>query len=291
MACSGQSAGNPVLSTVNGDSITLEDFRAQSAFMGLGSDPVLLIPEMRAQVLEAIIKRWLLLQEADKLKIQLSVNELNYHEAILRQGLEDNEFEKRLIEQGIIYEHWREILRQEILAHKSLEMLVAPKVHISPEELKNYFEEHKEEFARPEQVLAQHALFPALQQAQAVADLMRKGRDLRQAADEAKVHLNEETEPTWLSRGYIPQSMEKVIFSLRPDEVAGPVRSDYGFHVVRVLAKNPPLEPDLAGAAEEIQRILSEEAKIELAADLLSQLRSQAKLWVDSRFIESGQME
>ncbi|MDR1397284.1 MAG: peptidyl-prolyl cis-trans isomerase [Desulfarculales bacterium] len=290
-ACSGRSAGNPVLATVNGDSVTLEDFRAQSAFMGLGGDPMLLIPEMRAQVLEAIIKRWLLLQEADKLKIQLSVTELNYHETMLRQGLEDNEFEKRLIEQGIIYEQWREILRQGILAHKSMEMLAAPKVHISSEEVKDYFEEHKEEFAQPEQVLAQHALFSSLPQARAVADLMRQGKDLRQAADEAKIHLNEETEPTWLSRGYIPESMEKVIFSLHPGEVAGPVRSDYGFHVVRVLAKNPPLDPDLAHAAEEIQRILSEEAKTKLAADLLSQLRSQAKVWMDSHFIESGQME
>jgi parvulin-like peptidyl-prolyl isomerase len=291
MACSGGKAHNPTLATVNGSAVTLEDFRAQSAFMGLGSDPVLLLKDMRIQVLEVIINRRLLLQEADKLKIQMENKELDYHESILRQGTEDNEFEKRLIEQGIIYEDWREILRQEILARKSVEILVSPKIHISPERLRSYFEQHKDEFARLEQVLAQHALFLTRQPAQAVAELMRKGKDLRQAALETKVQLSEETEPTWFSRGYVPESMDKVIFSLEAGEVAGPIRSDYGFHVVRVLAKNPPLEPELAEAAEEIQRILREEAKIKLSEELARQLRAQAKVWLDPRFTESGQAE
>ena len=291
LACSDSQVHNPAVATVNGASITLDAFRGQSAFMGLGSDPMALNEDLRLQVLEVIISRTLMLQEAEKLNIRLDVNELDHHEAMVRQGLDDTTFEKKLIEQGILYEQWREILRQDLLARKALEMIVSPKVHISAEMVRIYFEEHKDDFARPERVLAQHALFPNRQAAQKVAELMRAGKDLGPAAIEAKVVLDEQTEPTWLMRGYIPESMEKVIFGLQPGKVAGPITSDYGFHVVKVLVKQPAEEANLAEAAEEIQRLLGEEEKIEQAAVLLRRLREEAKIWIDDRFIASGQIE
>ncbi len=292
LACSSGQPQNPQIALVQGQSILLENFHAQSAFMGLGNDPMALTADMRFQILDLLIERELLLDQAQKLKIDLDAQELNRLEVSLRHGLEDEIFERKLIEQGITYEQWREILRAQLLAQKILDMLLLPRIpRITTEQISNYYEQHREEFSRPEQVLAQHALFPTRQVAQKVADFMRKGTDLKQAASQAGSPLEEDVEPTWLSRGVIPKSLENVIFALQPGRVAGPVASDYGFHVIRVLAKRPAQNLTLSEAAEEIQRTLIRQAKEDMSALLLDELREQAKIWIDERFLSTGQAE
>lgn len=292
MACSPGKPQNPQVAVVQGRPILLEDFHAQSAFMGLGGDPMALTPEMRFQVLDLLVERELVLEQADKLKIELAPHELDRFEASVRQGLEDEVFEKKLIEQGITYEEWREILRRQLLFQKTLDMLLTSRIAtITPEQVSGYYEEHKDEFDRPEQVLAQHALFPNRQVAQKVAELMRKGQDLKQAALEAGYPLDEDPEPTWMSRGAIPKTLENVLFSLKPGNVAGPVASDYGFHVIRVLAKRPAEKLGLLQVAEEIQRRLIRQAKEDMSLILLRELREQAKIWMDNRFLNTGQAE
>jgi parvulin-like peptidyl-prolyl isomerase len=288
-ACSLGKPQNPQIALVDDRVIDMEAFHAQSAFMGLGIDPTALTQDLRLQVLELLIERELLLNQAQQLKLTLNSNEQDRYESMVRQGLEDDLFERKLIEQGISYEQWREMLRQQLLARKTLDMLLTSRIgNISPEQVKNYFEEHKEEFVQPEQVLAQHAVFPTRAMAQQIADLMRNGQDLRQAALEALVPLENETEPTWLTRGLVPKPMENTIFALQPGKVAGPVTSEYGFHVVRVLAKRPAAAADLANAAEEIQRTLTMRAKEEMSVILIQELRRQAKVWQDTRFIATG---
>lgn len=292
MACSGEDAQNPQVAVVQGRPVTLEDFHAQSAFMGLGADPMALTPDMRFQIIELLIERELLLGQADKMKIPMEQYELDGYEADVRQGLEDDVFERKLIEQGITYEQWRDILRGQLLARKTLDLLLTLRIaRITPEQIDAYFVSHKDEFARPEQVLAQHAIFSSRQVAQKIAEFMRKGKDLAQAAAEAGAPLDEEAEPTWLSRGFMPEALEKAVFALQPGKVAGPVASDYGFHVIRVLAKREAMEPSLASAAEEIQRILIRQAKEESALVLLKELREESKVWQNNRFLSTGQVE
>jgi peptidyl-prolyl cis-trans isomerase D len=108
------------------------------------------------------------------------------------------------------------------------------------------------------------------------------------AAAELGVALPDEGEPTWLSRGHMPEALEDKVFALEPGKLAGPLSSPYGLHVVRVLARRAASKLDLAQAAEEIQRRLASDKKEQLAVLFIDQMRAKAKVTFNAEFAASG---
>jgi len=279
---------SPDLASVDGQPILLEDFLAQSAFMGLGKDPTALTRDLRRAVLETLVRRRLVLNQAQAKSIRLEPEELDREEASLRRGLSEEAFDSSLIAQGIEYEEWRRVLAQELLMQKALDLLLGSKVQIAADEVRSYYQSHRDSFRRTEQVLAQHVLMPSKGLAQDLVQRLAKGEDLGTAAGVLGMALADDGEPTWLSRGHMPPALEDQIFSLEPGKLAGPLPSTYGFHVVRVLAKRPAAELDLTQAAEEIQRQLSAEKREALASSFIEEMRAKARVEFDPRFEQSG---
>ncbi len=294
VVCAASSCGQPNhssnVATVNNGPITVESFRSRMAFMGLGNDPSALTPHLRQAVLETMVRRKLVLDEAQAKGIRLEPEEMDREEASRRKGLSEEAFERTLAAQGIEYYDWRRVMAQELLVQKTLDLLLTSQVHISAEDVRAYYHEHRAQFKRQEQVLAQHALMPTKELAQKLQDRVAKGDDMSLVAAELEVPLADEGEPSWLERGHMPPALESKVFALEPGKVAGPLPSPYGFHVVRVLAKRLAMELDLAQAAEEIQRRLSAEKKEAMAASMVEEMRAKAQIWFDPRFEKSGKL-
>jgi peptidyl-prolyl cis-trans isomerase C/foldase protein PrsA len=280
-----------VVAEVDGRPVSLEEFKAQAAFMGLGGDPRKLAPELRRAVLESLIRRRLVAARAQELSISLEPEELGREERLLRQGLDPAAFEQGLAAQGLGYGQWRRMLARELLVRKTLELVVAPRVQVSADEVAAYYHRHRREFRRPAQVLAQHAVLPRRGLAAELVERVGRGQDLARAAAELGAPLAEGGEPTWLSRGHMPEDLEERIFALEPGRLAGPLASDYGFHVVRVVDKRPAREVPLAQAAETIQRRLTARKVEELADGWIDELRGQAQIRLSSRFLEQGRTD
>jgi len=285
--CQDRSAPSEV-ANVDGHAVLLEDFLAQTAFTGLGKDPQALSPDLRQAVLETLVRRRLVLAQSEARGIRLEREELDREEASLRRGLSEEAFELTLIAQGIDYDEWRKVLSQDLLVQKALDLLLASRVQVTPDEVRAYYQEHAEEFSRPEQVLAQHAMVPDKETAHKLLQRLNQGEDMAAAAAELGVALPDEGEPTWLSRGHMPEALEDKVFALEPGKLAGPLSSPYGLHVVRVLARRAASKLDLAQAAEEIQRRLASDKKEQLAVLFIDQMRAKAKVTFNAEFAASG---
>jgi foldase protein PrsA len=169
-----------------------------------------------------------------------------------------------------------------------MDLVLAPQVRASTEEVRAYYNSHREEFQRPDQVLAQHALLPTRKLAQALVTRVEAGEDMARASAMLGAPLVDGGEPMWLSRGHMPQELEDKVFATRPGSLAGPLASPYGFHVVRVVAKRAAGVTQLIDAAEDIQRKLSA-GKMEAKASAWTQeLRSQAEIRFDPQFEATG---
>ena len=291
-ACSQPGGGGtrPV-ATVDGRDIGLEDFKAQAAFMGLGGDPHLLTPELRRQVVDTLVDQWLVMARARELGISLEPEELEAAEDRLRRGLGDSDFERALTVHGIGYAQWRTALARRLLVQKTLELVLAPKIRISAREVRRYFQAHRDQFRRPEQVLAQHAVLPTRELARRLLQKVAGGQDMGRAAAELGAPLVDGGEPVWLSRGHMPPALEDKIFALKPGSLAGPLASDYGYHVVKLLAKRPASPGELATAAARIQRRLAAAKMEDLAEQWLNRLRRQAKVEYNQSFLKHGRLQ
>lgn len=167
-------------------------------------------------------------------------------------------------------------------------------IEVPDERLAQYYEEHKEEFRQEEQVRARHILFKLGQQptaeeeTQARAEVeaaqkrIQDGEGFAQVAQELSqdpASAQEGGDLGYFKRGEMVKPFEDVAFALNPGEMSDPVRTDFGFHIIKVEEVQEggyrPLETvrdDLRG------RLISEEARrqAEMKAQEVHTLMSSA---------------
>jgi peptidyl-prolyl cis-trans isomerase D len=130
---------------------------------------------------------------------------------------------------------------------------VADTIQISDAQVLDYYNAHKEEYRTPERVHARHILLsiankpkdqvPIIQaQAEALLKQIKAGGDF---ADLAKKNSQDPGSAQkggdlgWVSRGQMVKNFEDAVFTLKPNEISNVVTTEYGFHIIQVLEKQP----------------------------------------------------
>jgi len=121
-------------------------------------------------------------------------------------------------------------------------------------ELRAYYDEHVEEFLEGEQASARHILFrlapdaTELEQgetelrANGVASIAHSGGDFAalvaaHSDDPGSKDLGGDL--GWFGRGSMVPEFEDAVFSAKPGEILGPIRSQFGYHIIKVEGFRP----------------------------------------------------
>jgi peptidyl-prolyl cis-trans isomerase D len=150
-------------------------------------------------------------------------------------------------------------------------------VEMTDERLTQYYEQHKEEFRHEEQVRARHILFKLAHQAgaeeearvraeaEAALQRIQAGEDFAAVASQMSqdpASAQQGGDLGFFKRREMVKPFEDMAFGLRPGAVSEPVRTDYGYHVIKVEevqeAGYRPLE---VVRAELHERLTREEAR------------------------------
>lgn len=120
--------------------------------------------------------------------------------------------------------------------------------------LEDYFDEHKNEFREGEQVQANHILIrldpgaagdevaAAKLKAEQVAKLASGGTDFPELA---KIHSDDPGSKDnggdlgWFGRGRMVKEFEEAVFGAKPGDLVGPVKSQFGYHIIQVVGYRP----------------------------------------------------
>lgn len=157
---------------------------------------------------------------------------------------------------------------------------------VSAEEIKAYYDAHQDEFAQPEQVRARHLLLkldadaPEKDVQDVRAKLLRlkarlsKGSSFETLAKEFSEGPSKTTggDLGWFSRGMMVGPFEEAAFALKPGEVGEPVRTKFGWHLIKLEEHRDAGIKTLAEAEPAIRATLAEDK----AAGVLSQKLDQA---------------
>lgn len=151
--------------------------------------------------------------------------------------------------------------------------------------IESYYQSHLSEYKRPEQVRASHILIAAGADAspEALKEAEEKAARLaeeakKKGADFAKLARENSEDPGSAPRGgdlgfFQREQMVKpfadAAFGADPPAVVGPVKSPYGYHVIKVVEKRPAFERTLEEAKSEIAReiLIEDGAKAAAAED------------------------
>ncbi len=146
--------------------------------------------------------------------------------------------------------------------------VLAPQIQISEAELKKYYDDHASQYRVPEQRDASHilvALAPNASPAQVAAAQKKAEEILRQVnqhpAAFAELARKFSQDPGsaqnggdlgFFGRGDMVKPFSDVAFEMSVGEIRGPVRSDFGFHIIKLNAIKPALVKDFAQVKDEI---------------------------------------
>jgi peptidyl-prolyl cis-trans isomerase D len=150
-------------------------------------------------------------------------------------------------------------------------------VEMTDEQLTQYYEQHKEEFHREEQVRARHILFKLAPQAGAEEEArvrgaaettlqrIQAGEDFATLASqlsEDPVSAQQGGDLGMFKRGEMVKPFEEIAFVLQPGIVSDPVRTDFGYHLIKVEERQEAgYEPLETVRAELRTRLAREEAR------------------------------
>lgn len=151
---------------------------------------------------------------------------------------------------------------------------LAKQLDVSNEdEIKAYYTEHKASYGSPERVHARHILIPVAEKnkeadskAKAQAEnLMTQLKSGANFADLAKENSSDSASAKkggdlgWFTKGQMIPEFEKAAFGAqKPNELAGPIRTTFGYHIIQVLehktAEIRPLAEVKSLVKEQLQR-------------------------------------
>src|SRR5699024_10932362 len=104
------------------------------------------------------------------------------------------------------------------------------------DELKKYYEDHKEHFNSPEAAKASHILVEEEETANEARKEINDGMAFEDAAKKYATCPSKEKggDLGEFTKGSKVPEFEKAVFSMEPDQISDPVKSQFGYHIIKV---------------------------------------------------------
>jgi len=291
VGCSKSSAppASPIVAMVNDEGISLAEFK--TAFMDAeikgaldeNSDSV---KELKRSLLNQLIEQRLFLEEAVRLKIDISPHELNEAVNRIKEDYAPGEFDAMLQNRQTTYEEWRERLRRELLSQKMVNQAVPESIRITDEEVEAYFEKHSKDFVRPEEVRARQIVVANEETANSIRQMALQGTDF---ATLAKAHSlspdkDQGGDLGFFARGDMPEEFD-IVFELGVGKISPITKTAYGYHIFKVEDRHPARPMTPSEAADQIRAQLTQERRERLFAKWVSELKEKARITVNDQIL------
>jgi len=234
---------NRIVATVDGEPITALEVERYARDRNAEQQPA-------GTVLQALITDKLLEREIKTLGITARDDDIDRYirEIRERNGMDEAAFERALTAQGLSLEVYRARVKAEIERAQLVNREIRQRVNVTPEEVRRYYDSHLDDYVVAERVKVRDILFvidrgdgdQALAHTQAkaaeVREMARNGRDFGELARQFSEGPGADKggELGSFGRGEMDHAIDEVVFTLKPGEVSEIVRTDSGFHILRV---------------------------------------------------------
>lgn len=206
------------------------------------------LDKLRGQVLDELVNEELIYQAAFEARIEVEEKELDAAIKDIRDQnkLDEAAFQQALVAQGYSYSAYRQDIRRQLTRVKAMNQLVAPKVSVSDDQVRQRYDQMVRRSEAVSAVRLSHILFAlperpsesqvAEAKAKAAAAIARvKGGEdfgeVAKAVSEDAASKPGGGELGWIERGSLDPQWESVVFAMEKGEVRGPVSGPTGLHV------------------------------------------------------------
>ena len=164
--------------------------------------------------------------------------------------------------------------RKDILAQMAMTEIIKD-VAVTEEEIQEYYNNHKDDYTEPENVKARHILVSDEEQCKKIIEGINKGeKTFEEYAKECSTCPSgaQGGDLGAFGRGDMVKEFEDAAFDAKVGVTFGPVRTQFGYHVIRVDEKHPAYLLPLVDVKDEIESKMIKEKQAETYSAKLDEL-------------------
>ena len=263
----------PVEAIVNGHAIYRDDY-LQRLERGSATGS-----SSRAAVLNQLIQESLVDQYARDHKIEVSHDEITKRENETKAKYPAGQFEQILKQQGLTEQAVQNVFKQQLVLEKAL----APQVRVSDNDITSYFDKNRALFDKPAQVRARQILVADPAKAREVLAKLNAGDSWDILAKQYSTDppsKDKGGELGFFGRGEMVPAFQDAAFGATVGQIVGPVKTQFGYHVLQVEEKKPAQKATLATAHDAIKQQLMAQQEAQKIPPFLQSLRSAATITI-----------
>lgn len=265
-----------VVAIVNDQIITyseLEEFLAPHLLYFEGDFPEWVVQEkiarIRREVLEELIKEKILLAEARKEGIVVQDEEVEKYLAGIKERFGSEEkFQLQLSEEKLTEEEFKQRLGEQLLIKKLVDLRIGSKIRVlSAEEMREVFEQNKKSFVEPEKVAIGQITVEVkgerkwLEAGKKVEDIharLMKGEDFSTLAKKYSDTPSRDNGGSlkFINRAELLPEFEKTISALEVGEISNIIRTETGFHIIKLEGRKEARQREFSEVRREIENQL-----------------------------------
>ncbi|MDT8715710.1 peptidylprolyl isomerase [Clostridium sp. 19966] len=191
-------------------------------------------------------------------------------ELIYNFAMEEKFYEDDLYKENV------EMMKKELLTQHTITKVLS-KAAVKEEEMKNFYEANKEMFQEKESVRARHILVADLNEANSIHEKIKNGLDFAEAAVEYSTCPSNQRggDLGFFTRGQMVPEFEAAAFALNVGEVSEPVKTQFGYHIIKLEEKKPAAEKDYEAVKNMIGNNLVNQRQNAMYLNLVNDLKKK----------------
>lgn len=209
------------------------------------------VQALRREVLEKLIEEKLVDQEVKKLAIKVSNKEVEatLDEVKRRNSATQEQLEKALIAEGLTLESYKKQIEKGLQRRKLINSAVKIETKAGEKELREFYKKNIDHYRVNETFRPAHILFVIPKEAtqeevreirKKCETVLRKIRDGEDFGEMAFVYSQDASSKSqgdlgFFKKGELLPAFEREALRLKTGEVSGVVRTEFGFHIIKLL--------------------------------------------------------
>lgn len=166
-------------------------------------------------------------------------------------------------------------VKEELLSNYAVEKVIK-NVRVTDDEIKAFYEEHKSEFVSPERIDTSHILVEDKAECERIKGEIAEGKiTFEDAAKKYSVCPSKESGGALgeAGRGQFVPEFENAAFDATEGEITGPVKTQFGYHLIRLNKKIPAGTLELSDIKDSLREKLLQDKQQKAYQSKIAQLK------------------
>lgn len=247
---------------------------------------------LRQGLLDQLIERKMLLQEAKRLDITLNKAEITHQMALLMHGMDETRFFQYLSEQKIERAAWEKSTHENLVIEKLLKQLIHENgeqaLALSNETLRAYYENNREQWHVGERLKLQQIIVDDEKKAQTLRKDLMKGADFEKTAQLHSIQTQSENgkPPPYLTREELPEAFD-ALFQNDIGSISKVIKTPFGYHLVMIEDKQAEQILPFQEIEEKLNQTLLNRKKERVYSEWIEKLRRRTEVRINEELLKT----